>query len=65
MIWLPNGETVFTDRTQHRAMQRRRTGENEKRLARAMRMPKGLRQYCKNLGSPPSSVARAYLKAGY
>ena len=52
-------------RQQLRAMQRERVAENEKRLARAMGMPKGLRQYCKNLGFAPSDVARAYLKAGY
>jgi hypothetical protein len=51
-------------RQQLRAMQRERVARDEKRLARAMGLPKGLRQYCKNLGSTASDIARAYLKAG-
>ena len=50
-------------RAQVRAMQRERSAKTEKALAKAMGMPKGLRQYFKRLGKLPSDVAQAYAKA--
>lgn len=52
-------------RTQLRAMQRERAAANEKRIAREIGLPKGLRQYFTRLGSVPSMVRAEYRKHGY
>lgn len=49
-------------RTQLRAMQRQRAAANEKRIAKEMGMPKGLRQYFSRLGFVPSMVRAEFRK---
>ena len=53
------------NRVQYRKSVRERVSKREKEIAKALGMPKGLRQYFKRLGSTPSAVAQEYLKAGY
>jgi hypothetical protein len=52
-------------RTQLRAMQRERAAANEKRIAKEMGMPKGLRQYFTRLGQVPSMIRAEYRKWAY
>lgn len=52
------------DRTQYRKAVRERVNKREKAIAKALGMPKGLRQYLKRLGTTPSTVAQEYRKWG-
>jgi hypothetical protein len=52
------------DRVQYRKAVRERVNKREKALAKAMGMPKGLRQYFKRFGTTPSTVAQEYRKWG-
>jgi len=52
-----------TDRRSLRAMIRERVNAKEKAIAKAMNMPKGLRQFFARHGKRPSDVAQAYAKA--
>ena len=49
-------------RQQIRAHQRESVNEYENKIAKALNIPKGLRQYCARLGSQPSDILSAYLK---
>ncbi len=49
-------------RQQLRALQRERINDHENKIAKALNIPKGLRQYCARLGSQPSDILSAYLK---
>ena len=53
----------MSNRKQVRATQREFMNKREKEVAKAMGMPKGLRQYVKRLGSRPSIVKQEMLKA--
>lgn len=53
----------MSNRKQVRAMQRAYMNKEEKKIAKDGGMPKGLRQYCKRLGSLPSMVRNEGLKA--
>lgn len=52
----------MSNRTKIRASQREFMNRNEKRMAKAMGIPKGLRQYFKRLGSLPTIVQQEYRK---
>lgn len=49
-------------RQQLRAFQRERIKESENKIAKALGIPKAMRQYCARLGSQPSDILSAYLK---
>jgi hypothetical protein len=51
-----------SSRQQLRAFQRERVKKSENQIAKALNIPKGLRQYCARLGSQPSDILSAYLK---
>lgn len=53
------------NRTQYRKSVRERVNKSEKALAKAMGIPKGLRQYFKRLGVTPSTLVQEYKKASY
>lgn len=53
------------DRTQFRKAVRERVKAQEKKAAKLLGMPKGLRQYFKRLGSTPSMVLAEYRKTAY
>ena len=50
------------NRTQYRKSVRERVNKREKAIAKALGMPKGLRQYFKRLGVVPSTVAQEIRK---
>lgn len=52
------------DRTQYRKAVRERVAKQEKAAAKALGMPKGMRQYFKRLGVSPSTVLQEYRKWG-
>ena len=52
----------MSNRQRIRATQREFMNKREKEVAKALGMPKGLRQYVKRLGSLPSIVQQEYKK---
>jgi hypothetical protein len=53
------------NRTQYRKSVRERVNAQEKKVAKRLGMPKGLRQYFKRLGITPSMVLAEYRKTAY